>query len=1000
MKKSTASRFRGFNFLVIWVPIAVLFCFIAIPALADRFNSPTSATNGAGKPADGLWANHIPTHVAPSPPVSAADLTIKVNTTEQNLGVTGGCSLSAAIRAANTNLPVEGCPAGSVMGVDVITLPAGTYGLNEIASSSPFFGNSGLPGITSDIMIQGAGAATTIIARDTGPATPLFRLMVVANQNAGSIVLSDLTMRGGRVTGQGVDGQGGALYTAGRPATLNRVVFDDNRATSGGAVVTSDQGGVLIANDCTFTNNQAISSGGAIVSALMTISHSTFTGNSAFNGGALYFIQGGAANFNIADSTFTNNHVPNSIGGAIYVGGVVNIQRSLFNGNSAGSSSASGGAIAGNSCTLTLSDSVVTGNEATSGGGLHLTNCSFNISGSTISNNNAVTHFGGGLYLNSGGGGTVSASTINANSTGIDGGGLWVSNINLALTNVTVDGNTSGQYGGGIHYQANDRTLALNSVTITQNHAASQGGGILRFDGSITAKNSIIALNTTSLNSPDLYAPTAGTFTSLGYNLIGIKDGATFTNATGDQTGTAGSPINPLIGPLQNNGGTMSTRALLSGSPAIDAANPSAPGSGGNACETTDQRGLTRPRDGNNDGSAICDMGAYELQSPIVLTAQQILELKAWTVGGRTYVYVKPQFPDDSYRVTNWGQVSRTGNDFTVDASIEKRSGPAILAVVTTAQIYDLGPLADGAYNFNFKTSGTLAKALQFTVSSAAPPPNPIDDARQFVKQQYRDFLNREADQAGEDFWTDNITKCSDPARRPAGQTEAQCTLRQRETTSGAFFLSPEFQYTGYYVLRMYQGALGRQPKLSEFTPDALFVGNGIIVNGQLSGAKINQNKADFAAQFVNCVDAAKYRCAEFKAIYDGLTNQQYVDKLFQTTGVNASAADRTALVNELNANPATGRATVLQKVVDGINVISEGNQQFTTTYGQTFYNNELNRAFVQLEYFGYMRRDPDEAGYAFWLAKLNQFGGNFVNAEMVLAFISSPEYRARFGQP
>ena len=386
---------------------------------------------------------------------------------------------------------------------------------------------------------------------------------------------------------------------------------------------------------------------------------------------------------------------------------------------------------------------------------------------------------------------------------------------------------------------------------------------------------------------------------------------------------------------------------------------------------------------------------------PVVLTAQQIAQIKAWTVGGRTYVYVKPQFPDAGYRVVNWGQFTRVRNDFTVDASFEKFTGSSIQAVVTTAQIYDLGLLADATYNFNFKTSGTLAKTLQFTVSSATPPPNPIDNAREFVRQQYRDFLNREADQAGEDFWTDNITKCSDPARRPAGQTEAQCTLRQRETTSGAFFLSPEFQYTGYYVLRMYKGALGRQPKLSEFIPDAQFVGAGILVNSQLSGARINQNKADFAAQFVNCTDAAKYRCAEFKAIYDGLNNQQYVDKLFQTTGVNASASDRAALVNGLNANPATEtRASVLQKVVDGIVVISEGNQQFTTSYGQAFYNAESNRAFVQLEYFGYMKRDPDDAGYAFWLGKLNQFGGNFVNAEMVLAFISSPEYRARFGQP
>jgi hypothetical protein len=403
----------------------------------------------------------------------------------------------------------------------------------------------------------------------------------------------------------------------------------------------------------------------------------------------------------------------------------------------------------------------------------------------------------------------------------------------------------------------------------------------------------------------------------------------------------------------------------------------------------------------NSPGRAvlnIVDNDTLAPWQPVVLTAGQT-EIKTWTVGGRTYAYLKLLFPNAGYRVNNWGQAIKAGNDFTADAAVEKFTGASVQAVTTTAQIYDLGQLANATYNFNFKTSGTLAKTLQFTINSTVPPPNPIDDARQFVKQQYRDFLNREADQAGEDFWTDNITKCNDPARRPPGQTVEQCTLRQRETTSGAFFLSPEFQYTGYFVYRMYQGALGRQPKLSEFIPDAQFVGSGIVVSGQLSGAVINQNKAAFAALFVNCTDATKYRCAEFKAIYDGLSNQQYVDKLFQTTGVNAGATDRTALVNGLNGGTET-RATVLQKVVDGINVISEGNQQFTTTYGQAFYNSEFNRAFVELEYFGYMKRDPDEAGYAFWLGKLNQFGGNFVNAEMVLAFISSPEYRARFGQP
>jgi hypothetical protein len=385
---------------------------------------------------------------------------------------------------------------------------------------------------------------------------------------------------------------------------------------------------------------------------------------------------------------------------------------------------------------------------------------------------------------------------------------------------------------------------------------------------------------------------------------------------------------------------------------------------------------------------------------PTVLNASQV-EINTWTYQGTTYAYLKLSFPKDGFRVVDWGTVVKAGNNFSADASVEKWTGISVLAVSTTAQIYDLGMLSPGNYNFAFKNSGTVVKTLPFAIAGPPFPPNPIDDARTFVKQQYRDFLNREADPAGEDFWTDNIAKCSDPARRPAGQTVEQCTLRQRETTSGAFFVSPEFQYTGYFVHRMYQGGLGRRPKLSEFIPDAQFVGNGIVVNGALSGSKIEQNKAAFAAQFVNCTDATKYRCSEFKAIYDGLNNQQYVDKLFTTTGINASASDRAALVNGLNATPATEtRASVLQKVVDGVVVIAEGNQQFTTSYGQAFYNAERNRAFVELEYFGYMRRDPDDAGYAFWLNKLNSFNGDFVSAEMVLAFISSPEYRARFGQP
>ncbi len=152
----------------------------------------------------------------------------------------------------------------------------------------------------------------------------------------------------------------------------------------------------------------------------------------------------------------------------------------------------------------------------------------------------------------------------------------------------------------------------------------------------------------------------------------------------------------------------------------------------------------------------------------------------------------------------------------------------------------------------------------------------------------------------------------------------------------------------------------------------------------------IEANKKKFAEDFT--------KRAEFRGLYDALSNSDYVERLFQTTGISASAQDKQALVTGLN-NQTETRATVLLKVVDGAVVISEGNQQFTTTYGKAFYDKEFNAAFVLMEYFGYLRRDPDPAGYQNWLTKLNTYG-NYIDAEMVKSFIISPEYRARFGQP
>jgi hypothetical protein len=387
---------------------------------------------------------------------------------------------------------------------------------------------------------------------------------------------------------------------------------------------------------------------------------------------------------------------------------------------------------------------------------------------------------------------------------------------------------------------------------------------------------------------------------------------------------------------------------------------------------------------------------------PTVLAADQVQVIKTWSLSGRSYAYVKLLFPNAGYRVVSWGQPVSSGNDFSADAVVERSTGGAVQAVLTTAHIYDLGPVTAGDYTFTFKNSGVAVKSHGFTVSAPPFPPNPIDDSdqRRFVRQQYLDFLNREPDAPGWDHWTGEITQCTtDPSKRLSGESEAQCIIRKRANTSAAFFLSPEFQNTGYFVLRVYRGSLGRMPYFGgsvpadntkdEFTRDHAAVSAGIVVNHQLNQAVMYSNKQSFVNQFVTRSD--------FLSIYGRLDNEHYVDKLFETTNVTPTPTERQALIDGLSSGSET-RASVLFKIVDGR--IEDGALVFQTRYGKLFYDLQLNPGFVQMEYFGYLKRDPDDAGYAFWLSKLNEFGGDFINAQMVLAFISSPEYRARFGQP
>jgi len=154
--------------------------------------------------------------------------------------------------------------------------------------------------------------------------------------------------------------------------------------------------------------------------------------------------------------------------------------------------------------------------------------------------------------------------------------------------------------------------------------------------------------------------------------------------------------------------------------------------------------------------------------------------------------------------------------------------------------------------------------------------------------------------------------------------------------------------------------------------PDTRTVAQNVVVGEGPWAQTLAANKQAF-------MDAWVQRPA-FRTAYDGLSSSNFVDALISHTGVSFSQAERAALVSSLDNRTAT-RAEVLREVAE--------NDQFM--------NAKRNEAFVMMQYFGYLRRDPDPSGYQFWLNKLNQFGGNFEQAEMVKSFLVSGEYRARF---
>ena len=388
-----------------------------------------------------------------------------------------------------------------------------------------------------------------------------------------------------------MDGVGGGLYVRGQASSGNIAVsnstFNLNRALGGGA-------GAFLVNI-----------GGSVLNSNFTSNQVTGNGTTFNTGGGGIAVIGETVipTVDITGVTIDGNSAPAGAGIAI-VDSVVSVTNSTISNNVATESQSGGGGIGAiaygtlPSNLLTVTGSIISGNTtAGEGGGIGVIDGNVLITDTAITANQANGGRGGGIgaakYLTAGTV-TIRRSTLSANTATANGGGIAVMDMGFDLENVTISGNSAGAAGGGIASAIDDDNVSglINFSTINANTSSGGGSNLaasgispVRTRGSIFSGGSLLA--------------TPGALVSLGNNLDSGNTGG--FNQPGDLVNT-----NPLLGPLQDNGGSVFTHALLAGSPAIDA--------GGATGPATDARAIARPIDGDGNGSLLFDIGAYEAE--------------------------------------------------------------------------------------------------------------------------------------------------------------------------------------------------------------------------------------------------------------------------------------------------------------------------------------------------------------------------------------------------
>jgi hypothetical protein len=307
---------------------------------------------------------------------------------------------------------------------------------------------------------------------------------------------------------------------------------------------------------------------------------------------------------------------------------------------------------------------------------------------------------------------------------------------------------------------------------------------------------------------------------------------------------------------------------------------------------------------------------------------------------------------------------------------------------------FDLSIIDDGYIDGNENLTLALTNAIGASLGSPSTTnvtivdndltaSNPFTNNNFFVRQQYLDFLLREPDSAGFNNWLNVLNNCQ-PNQGFLGSDPA-C---DRVIVSSAFFRSTEFGERGYWLYRFYHAALGRRPQFVEFITDIR------RLSGLMSPAEQEAARAAFIADFM--------QRSEFVAIYGGLTNAanaaQFIAELEEQAVVTLPAS---VPPTQPGQPPQFGRAELIQKMQSGEFTAAQTLQAFIEQ--KVVFDSFFFRAFVSMQYFGYLLRDPDPAGFNDWLDVLTNGRGSILPGDfrhLIFGFIYSVEYRQRFGAP